>query len=139
MSLQSIARALEGTISGNQVLAPGPNHSRHDRSLAVWVDGNSPDGFTCHSFAGDDWRGCRDYVRGRLGMPEWQPGSLQDSALRPVITVKQAQGRHDDGERVQHERAMTLWGEGVQPRGTLVELYLQRRHLSLSRDVMKAD
>ena len=68
MNLHSIARALDGTVSGNQVLAPGPNHSRQDRSMVVWLDPSSPGGFRCHSFAGDDWRECRDYVRARLGL-----------------------------------------------------------------------
>ena len=33
MSLEQIARALGGEVSGGQVLAPGPNHSPEDRSL----------------------------------------------------------------------------------------------------------
>lgn len=34
MTLQNIARALGGEVSG-QVLAPGPHHRQADRSLAV--------------------------------------------------------------------------------------------------------
>jgi hypothetical protein len=33
LDLRSIARALGGEISGNQVLAPGPGHGPRDRSL----------------------------------------------------------------------------------------------------------
>ena len=68
MTLKSIARALNGTVNGDQVLAPGPNHSPRDRSLSVWIDHGSPDGFQVHSFAGDDWWVCRDHVRERLGL-----------------------------------------------------------------------
>ena len=34
-NLQYVAHALGGEVSGRQVLAPGPGHSPHDRSLAV--------------------------------------------------------------------------------------------------------
>ena len=136
MNLHSIARALDGTVSGNQVLAPGPNHSRQDRSLAVSIDANSPDGFRCHSFAGDDWRACRDYVRGRLGMPDWQPDAPKTYGPRPVGI---SDVRHEDADNVRRERALTLWEEGIRPTGTLVERYLQHRRLSLPKDVLKAD
>ncbi len=70
MNLQAIARALGGTVNGLQVLAPGPGHSKSDRSLAVFIDPYSPDLFRVHSHAGDDWRVCRDYVKARLGITD---------------------------------------------------------------------
>ena len=42
----------------------GPGHSSKDRSLSILITGS---GFIVHSFAGDDWRVCKDYVRSRLG------------------------------------------------------------------------
>ncbi len=72
-SLQSVAAALGGIVSGNQVLAPGPNHSDKDRSLSVKIDSGAPDGFIVNSFAEDDPRICKDYVRSKLGMPAWHP------------------------------------------------------------------
>jgi AAA domain len=66
--LQAIAAALGGEISNGQVLAPGPGHSAADRSLAVKLDTNAPDGFLTHSFAGDDPIVCRDYVREKAGL-----------------------------------------------------------------------
>src|SRR5688500_5157395 len=66
-ALQNWARLLGGEVSGRQILAPGPNHSAHDRSLSVRIDASAPDGFLAFSHAGDDWRACRDYVKGRLG------------------------------------------------------------------------
>ena len=68
MNLRSIARAVEGDVVGGHVLCPGPGHSPRDRSLAVYVDPNAPDLFRVHSFAGDNWRVCRDYVKARLGV-----------------------------------------------------------------------
>src|ERR1019366_743244 len=75
---RTIARALGGDVAGRDgVLAPGPGHSPKDRSLSIHLDANAPDGFLIYSHAGDDWRTCRDYVRRRLGLPDWQPGDEQ--------------------------------------------------------------
>ena len=64
----SIAKRLGGELSDGQILCPGPNHSDQDRSLAVKLDDNAPEGFVVHSFAGDDPIACRDYVRVKLGL-----------------------------------------------------------------------
>jgi 5S rRNA maturation endonuclease (ribonuclease M5) len=73
IDLRQIATALGGEISGNQALAPGPNHSAEDRSLSIKLDSSAPDGFLVHRFAGDDAIACKDYVRKKLGMPEFTP------------------------------------------------------------------
>ncbi|MDQ6704189.1 MAG: AAA family ATPase, partial [Pseudomonadota bacterium] len=71
--LGSWAQALGGEASGNSIMAPGPGHSPHDRSLSVTLDANAPDGFLVHSFAGDDPIACKDHVRTKLGLPAFQP------------------------------------------------------------------
>ena len=68
LSLQEIAAALGGEVSGLQVTAPGPNHTPKDRSLSVKLDANAPGGFVVHSFAGDDPIVCKDYVREKCGL-----------------------------------------------------------------------
>jgi hypothetical protein len=73
MSLRALAHALDGDVSGGQVLAPGPGHSPKDRSLAVKLDDGAPDGFIVYSHCGDDAIRCRDYVRGKIGLPPWKP------------------------------------------------------------------
>ena len=73
MTLESIARALGGEVSGCQVLAPGPGHSPKDRSLSIKLSRDAPEGFIVHSFCGDDPIVCRDYVRQRLGMAPFKP------------------------------------------------------------------
>jgi hypothetical protein len=73
VSLQEIARALNGEIRGNQVAAPGPGHSAEDRSLSVTLSDKVDEGFIVKSFApGDDWRTCKDYVLEKLGLPKLQ-------------------------------------------------------------------
>lgn len=69
MDAHTLAIALKGEVVGhNQVLAPGPYHSPRDRSLSVRLEPAAPDGFVVHSFAADDWRECRDYVRRATGL-----------------------------------------------------------------------
>ena len=73
--LRSAAHALGGEVSGEQVLAPGPGHSPKDRSLSVKPDPNAPGSFLVESFAGDDWKICKDYVREKLGLGPFTPGA----------------------------------------------------------------
>jgi hypothetical protein len=73
--LRTIARLLGGEVSSGQVLAPGPNHSAKDRSLSVKVSPSAPDGFVVNSFAGDDPIACKDYVRSKLGLGQFEPRS----------------------------------------------------------------
>lgn len=90
VTLQELAAALGGEISGGQVLAPGPGHSRGDRSLAVKpVDDD--DGFILHSHAGDDPIACKDYVRQKLGLPEWKPNGKHVE----TVPAKSSRGEPD--------------------------------------------
>src|SRR5262249_1275504 len=81
LDLRSVARALGGEISGRQILAPGPGHSRGDRSVAVGMGAEAPDGFLVHSFAGDDPIICKNYIRRQLGLSEWEPGDELDRRI----------------------------------------------------------
>ena len=72
-SLVQIAHALGGEVRAGQVRAPGPGHTPHDRSMTIKLSPSAPEGFVVFSHAGDDAIVCRDYVRGKLGMPAWQP------------------------------------------------------------------
>ncbi len=78
LDVRSLARSLGGEYGGCDrigpyLLAPGPGHSRIDRSLKVTVCSGLPDGFLVHSFAGDDLIQCRDHVRAVAGLPAWSP------------------------------------------------------------------
>jgi hypothetical protein len=41
----AVARVLCGNVTGRNVVAPGPGHSRADRSLSIKIDATAPDGF----------------------------------------------------------------------------------------------
>jgi hypothetical protein len=62
-----------GVVSSGAALVPGPGHKAGDRSLSIRPSTTAPDGFVVHSFAGDDPLVCKDYVRGKMGLPPWKP------------------------------------------------------------------
>jgi RecA-family ATPase len=97
--LYSLARALGGEVSKGQVLCPGPGHSATDRSLSVRPDAKAPDGFVCHSFAGDDPIVCKDYVREKAGLPAFAP-TKSNGGKRFAFTKKSAAPRAQVKEEV---------------------------------------
>ena len=125
--LRSLARALGGDVHGNSVAAPGPGHSLKDRSMSVTPSTAAPDGFIVHSFAGNDFAECRDLVRGRLGLPtEYRPTSRPDPKYSPPLRPRPS------SSIVQTQsHAGRMWREGVEPRGSVVERYLNSRGLDL--------
>ena len=109
ITLQQIARALGGEISGGQVLAPGPKHSANDRSLSIRLTDGEP-GYIVHSFAGDDPIVCKDYVRERLGQPQWRPSGGNGHDRDPVVAsyiYKTADGK--PYLRVQRTASKKFW------------------------------
>src|SRR5262245_15255017 len=145
LDLRSLARALGVEISGRQILAPGPGHRPHDRSLSIRIEPGAPAGFIVFSFAGDDPFTCKDYVRERLGLPEWGPGDEQDRRVEPLRRAqfdrtamdREATKRpRSEADQVRIKRAVAIWNEGRNPRGTLAETYLNlHRKLRLDDDL----
>jgi hypothetical protein len=149
MNARELARVLGGHVAGrDKVLAPGPGHSPKDRSLQVTVSGSSPDGLLVHSFCGDDWKLCRDYVRQQLGLRAWQPGDGRDRRI-PLAKLRQFDAaaveagsgpRHrTEDDQLRIGRAVKIWYAAVDPRGTLAERYLREyRRLDLPEDLAGA-
>ena len=80
MDARTLALILNGEVVGrDRVLAPGPGHSQKDRSLSIRLDPAAPDGFLAYSFAGDDWRACRDHIRAAIGL-----GTLDEKSRRTL-------------------------------------------------------
>src|SRR5262249_47096710 len=110
LSLQQIARALGGEVSGSQVLAPGPSHSASDRSLCIKLDPSAPDGFVVHSFAGDDPIASKDYVRSKAG-------------IEPFKANGKRRGRASDTDISAIMAAAVQSGETEPPQGKIVTTY----------------
>jgi hypothetical protein len=117
--VHSVAHALGGEARGNLVHCPGPNHSRQDRSLTVWVEPDAPDGFRVHSHAGDDPLICRDYIRAVLGMAPWRAGAYS-KPNRPVPVP-----RRDRADKEGIELAQYLWRQRQPLKGSIAENYLR--------------
>ena len=123
--------------AADRVLAPGPGHSRKDRSLSIIIGSQFPEGFWVTSFAGDDALVCRAYVRAKLGLPAW---SAHGHARRPVSRLAQVVDpavAKESENRI--ARALAIWNESQDPRGTLAERYLKdERNLALLSDLANA-
>ena len=72
-TIQHIAAHMGGEVrNGREAVVPGPGHSAVDRSLSITIN-DAGDDVLVHSFAGDDPIACKDFVRKKLGLDEWQP------------------------------------------------------------------
>jgi hypothetical protein len=129
MNPQEMRRRLGGKAHGDRWQGPGPGHSERDNSLEVWFKPDAPEGFLTYSFAGDDVRTCRDHVRQALGLEAFTPHRRSRLRKRHGHPVLRTQRDDDQVRRI--AAAGTIWGETVDPRGTIVETYLQSRGLAL--------
>lgn len=125
IDIKTAARLLGGDARGNRVLCPGPGHSRKDRSLSVTFH---PDGsFTVNSFAGDDWRACKDHVKAVLGMTDDRAVTIS----APPVSIS-------SGSSAARIAAMgRLWAQCIPIAGTLGEVYLDRRGLAYDGDAWR--
>jgi hypothetical protein len=98
----------------------------------------TPNGFVCHSFSGDDWKECRDYVRQRLGMPGWD-GDGPNRHPRAAVDREAERREHSEDDLLRIQRALEIWDASRDPRGTLAERYLKdHRKLDLPDDLAGA-
>jgi putative DNA primase/helicase len=129
--IRTIACVMGGKVFGRKALVPGPGHSPRDGSLSISLSATDPDGFIVYSFAGDDWRECRDYVCDKLGIPRWRPSPDRSGrTFRRERRARSSDGLNDENRRI--EFALRLWEEARDPRGTLVVNYLRGRKLCLT-------
>lgn len=131
MDPRAIAATMGGDVTGRDSCnVPGPGHGKADRSLSIKITARAPGGFVVFSHAGDNPIECRDYVRGVLGLSQWQRG--RDHRAPFVVTNG---GPDHDKERMRLF-ALRVWSASVNPKGSIVERYLrEHRGLGLSDDV----
>jgi putative DNA primase/helicase len=125
---RQITAILGGDITGRTSCnVPGPGHSKADRSLSITIDRGRI--IVC-SHAGDDWKTCKDYVRERLGLGQWERDADRPS---PFVVINS--GPNTDKEK-KKAFALRIWSQSVNPIGTIVEYYLrEHRGLALSADI----
>ncbi|MER9005657.1 toprim domain-containing protein [Mesorhizobium sp. M0862] len=98
--------------------------------MSVMLDSDAADGFRVNSFAGDDWRICRDHVRQMLGIPGSGHHRLNAQLSRPGPATIPA----SDNSRI--DIAQRLWREAMSIGGTLAAVYLLDRGLGLADEVL---
>lgn len=123
MTPQTLARILGGSVVSGTVSCPGPGHSKHDRSLQVFLDANAPHGIRVHSYTSDHWRECRDHVYAKLGIA---PGHEPRANVRRE-TPAPAAAR--DGNNVR--TALKIWNKSERPGRTLTDIYLKSRGVGI--------
>jgi hypothetical protein len=112
LSLGTIARALNGELSGRRVRFSPPGHSRIDRSAWFEIAPALSDGFYVGSFTGDDPLAIKDYVKQRLGLPS---GGFR----RPNLAASSTRQGTD-----RTALALKIWRDARDPDGSPVEVYL---------------
>jgi putative DNA primase/helicase len=133
LDLRAVASALGGTVTGRNIMAPGPGHTRSDRSLSIKIDPAAPDGFIVYSFAGDPPIACRDYVRAALSLAARDRRRWSGRSAGQRLQARTAVPVDDAAERSAF--ALRLWNEARDPRGTVVDRYLASRRLTLADEI----
>ncbi len=132
---RDVVRHLGGDWLGHYGLAPGPGHSKKDRSLKIKPHPSDNGDIILYSFAGEDWRDLKDELRRKGVLPAKDFG-----AARPpdAIAAKLARARREESERQfaadavhRRELAQSLWDRSECAEGTVVETYLHSRGIHL--------
>jgi len=131
---RTLADILGGdVVNGNCINAPGPGHSKSDRSLSIKLDTRHGQ-MIVHSHAGDDWKKCKDYVREQLGLGKWECIRKDHQTQRPITSSVV-----DPAKEKTKTIALRIWSESVNPLGSIVEFYLrEHRSLALTNDIARS-
>lgn len=114
-------KALGGDWHRSYGLCPGPGHSLLDRSMKL-IDGDAGQ-IVVTSFAGDDWRTCRDYLKQR-GLIDGEP--VQRTYRSPFRRKPSPRS-----EPQTCEAAAFIWRNAEAGIGTPAETYLRARGITL--------
>jgi hypothetical protein len=87
LSLDFIAKRMNGEIRGNQVACPGPGHSPRDRSLTIKIEPEAPGGLIVYSHAQDDNLKCKDFVLRQLGIEPFRPRSFAANTNQKIVAT----------------------------------------------------
>ncbi len=133
MSTETARRVTEylyGDWHGAYGLAPGPGHSRRDRSLSIRPHPSDPNNVIMHSFARDHWQPIKDQLRaaGILPLTGFKRAApTRDPAAMAVAAAKKVEAEIEHAARIAtwRQKARWLWRRGVPVDGSVAERYLR--------------
>lgn len=127
LDLHALRQRLGGDIydGARRWSGPGPGHSRHDRSLSVYVTDEGRN--LIHSFAGDSREACAHHLGIDIG-PSYA-GQTFPASLQALRKVRWSRGREQtDGALLAFR--LDMWGGRLALPDTPAEAYLIRRGLA---------
>ncbi|MCJ2020509.1 toprim domain-containing protein [Methylobacterium sp. E-065] len=140
--LHQVTARFGGEVRGHRAYIPGPGHSHEDRSLAVWLCETSPLGVMTHSFAGDPWPTCNDYIASGFGAGHdyWRTARRADpeEIRRLTEARRRSEARARAAAARRQAQARAICSAGQDPIGTPVERHLNRRRLTLPAEIAGA-
>src|SRR5208282_4346909 len=136
---RDVTRHLGGDWLGHYGLAPGPGHSKKDRSLKIKPHPSDTGEIVLYSFAGDGWKDLKDELRraGVLPAKDFRGARPLDPAEAKIAAARReeaAAARLAEDEAAaarQLEISRWLWERGEPAGGTVVEVYLRSRGIVL--------
>ncbi|MCB2050525.1 MAG: toprim domain-containing protein [Novosphingobium sp.] len=107
--LHAIAHALGGTISGSEVLAPTPGHSRRDKGTAVRIAPGAPDGIlvTCFNGGRDDALAVKDTLRAAGILPAFD-GQRRELTFAEREAIRRAEAEREREKRQAQAKAAQI-------------------------------
>ena len=133
--LHDLAQTLGGVVRGRSVRAPSSKGSGKGRPIEVRIMPTAPGGLFVTDWRDGEHLDAKDDVMRALGrQDEWKTCKAQGPRLpAPKPPIAKA----PEVDSVNLGRALAIWGEGQDPRGTPVEAYLTReRGLPLPVDAV---
>ena len=99
LTLESIARAVGGQVSGRQVLCPTPGHSKRDRGTAIRIAEGAPDGLliACYNGGWHDVAQVKDTLRDAGLLPAYD-GTRRELTDAEREAIKRAEAERERGK-----------------------------------------
>ena len=109
LNLQSIAQALGGKISGREVLAPTPGHSKHDRGTAIRLAPGAPDGLliACYNGGWSEVAQVKDRLRDSGLLPSFD-GTRRELTPAEKEAINRAEAKRKAEKEAGHAKAAEI-------------------------------
>lgn len=106
LTLQGIAQALGGRVSGKEVLAPTPGHSTRDRGTAVRLSPGAPDGvlIACYNGGWHEVAQVKDALRDAGLLPGWD-GVRRELTEAERVAIRKAEAIREQEKALAHLQA----------------------------------